>query len=133
MARPRKNAEEAAATAEAAREGEAEAVAEQTEQMQAASAKAAAEVEKVEGLKSTPDDSAAPTERKVSGEQKYARERLIEEADDFVGYPSHVVAGALSMVPDAYLTRDETTKAVEEFLKAPSYTTPITPETPAEA
>lgn len=129
----KKKADEAAATAEATREGEADAVAEQTEQMQKATDKAAAEVEKVEGLKSTPEGSAAPTERTVSGEQKYARERLIEEAYDFVGHPPHVVAGALATVPDAYLSRDETTKAVEEFLEAPSYTTPITPETPAEA
>lgn len=112
---------------------QADAVAEQMEEVQAAEESIAAEKEKVAGLKSTPKDSEAPTERTVSGELRYSRERLIEESYAFVGEPPHVVAGALATVGKAYLSRDETKAAVAKFLKAESYTTPITPETPPEA
>lgn len=119
MARPRSKAEtESDAEAQLdAREDEAEQVREAAEEAEAAEEKRAKEMEKAASLKSYPDDAGGPPAQKdKGGETAYSHERLIGEAEDFLGQPSHVVAGALHGVEDAYLTVQEAESLVDDFL-----------------
>lgn len=116
-----------------AREDQAVAVEEEIDDALDAEEKRERERERVENLKSTPKDSAAPTQRSVKGgDTAYAVERLIAEADEFLGEPPHVVAGALYGIDKEYLTVGEAQKLVSNFMSSESPVTHITPG-PAEA
>lgn len=49
----------------------------------------------------------------------YSRDRLVAEANEFLGYPPHVVAGALHDVRKQNLTVDETKNLVNKWLAKP--------------
>lgn len=53
---------------------------------------------------------------KKADDATYSRERLIEEAGQFFGQPSHVVAGAIASIPKKSLTTAEVEAAVKAFL-----------------
>lgn len=58
----------------------------------------------------TPDVEEAPED------PKYDRDRLIAESGDFLGEPSHVVAGALAATKKKSLTLAEARTAIKAFL-----------------
>lgn len=100
-----------------AREGEAEqAQAELDEQAKAADARAKQQ-DKASELKAVPEDAETPPTQKGTGEDtQYSVARLTEAADDFLGHPPHVVAGALSASGKEYLTIGEARSVVEKWL-----------------
>jgi hypothetical protein len=64
------------------------------------------------------EDAGTPSQQTASGgETGYSHERLIAEAQSFLGHPPHVVAGALHGVDQEYLTIKEAESAVDSFLK----------------
>jgi hypothetical protein len=113
VARPRKAETESEAEA---REDEAEQVREAAEAAEVAEEKRTRQMEQAAERKSYDDEAAPPAQRDKGGETAYSHDRLIEEAEDFLGQPSHVVAGALHGVEDAYLTVQEAETLVSDFL-----------------
>lgn len=102
---------------EVAREGEAAGVEGQMEDHAKAEERRAKAAEKAAGLKSSPRDAEAPPTQKGSGDAKqYSTQRLIDEGPAFLGYPPHVVAGALAGSDKEYLSVDDARAAVESWL-----------------
>lgn len=64
--------------------------------------------------------------------EAFPLERLIQDSDDLLGAPRHVVAGAVSKVRKKELTVEEGKKAVSAYLKAKEDTDPIEPPPEAE-
>lgn len=64
----------------------------------------------------------AETQTPKAEKPTYHRDRLIAEADDFTGHPSHVVQAALDHVKGnkTHFTRDEAEKAVKDYLDHPA-------------
>jgi hypothetical protein len=52
---------------------------------------------------------------------KFPRERLIEEAQAFLGVPSYVVAGALAETDDEELTLNAARKHIDTWAAAPAH------------
>lgn len=50
---------------------------------------------------------------------RFPVDRLISEGENFLGHPSHVVAGALHAVNRKELTLDEAREAVDAWLSTP--------------
>lgn len=66
------------------------------------------------------DDKTKPAAAQAEQEEPtYEADRLIEQAYDFFGEPSHVVAGALSTERKKNFTRDEAKSLIKAFLKRP--------------
>lgn len=65
------------------------------------------------------ETKAAKSEPKAPADSagKYSVERLIQDSDPLVGYPSHVVAGALYDAKGD-MTVDQAKSAVEKFLNS---------------
>lgn len=61
----------------------------------------------------------APSAAAEEEAPKIDRDRLIAEADDFLGHPPHVVAGALANERRKSFTLDETKDLIRDFLKRP--------------
>lgn len=119
-----------AETPEAQAEAQAAAAEEQTQAEAEASESREAEMERRgESRKTYPEDAEAPPSQVSKGQGKgketaYSQERLIAEATDFLGVPSHVAAGALHGNPEAYLTVDEARVEVEKYENQHDSTTP---------
>lgn len=127
MAPPREREAEAAAEAQVReREGEAEAAAAQQEEETSAAAKRARAAEKASELKAVPEGAAAPTEKTPAGggDTQFQRAWVLEHADALVGYPAHVVAGALYGNDQEYLTVAEVKAACAAWLDREIPTTP---------
>lgn len=131
MAPPRAKTPDAETSTEAEL-SEREAEAEVQDEEQAEAAKAAAkrerEQEKAAELKSVPEGALPPTEKQVRGETAFARQWLIDHAEDVLGHPAHVVAGALHFVEDEYLTTKEATKLIDSWLESPDTTSTLREE-----
>jgi hypothetical protein len=97
----------------------AERVEEQTEAAQKAAARRDRDAERTQELKSQADAGGPMPQRETrDGGTRYAYDRLVgDEAFAITGYPAHVVIGALHDSSDAYLTREEATAKVEEWLQ----------------
>jgi hypothetical protein len=114
--------QEAAAASEAAAADEARAeelgITEEQQDLEADAAdKRARQQEQAAELKSVPEGALAPTEKTTrSGETTFARQWLIDNAQNVLGYDGHVVVGALHGDDREYLTVKETTKAIESWL-----------------
>lgn len=77
----------------------------------------ALEVEGYSSMNKEELEAAIKEASKKPSTPKFSRERLIAEAQAVVGYPSHVVAGALADHPgDGEVTVDAAKKAVDKFL-----------------
>lgn len=74
-----------------------------------------------------------PTQRDEGGETAYSTERLIAEANEFIGEPPHVVAGALHGADEDYMTLDALKERVKKWKrsKSPLTTNPKDEEAPA--
>lgn len=65
------------------------------------------------------EKSESPAQKPVATEAdapRYTKERLLEDANLIVGYPKHVVAGALVASSGTSWTAEQAKDAVEKFL-----------------
>lgn len=106
------------------REGEAEAQAEEMAEAAKAAEKRERQQDKAADLKSVPEGALPPTEKIAGKETIFAQGWLIDHAEDVLGYPAHVAAGALHFVEDEYLGIDEAKQHIERWLKSEDTTTP---------
>lgn len=72
-----------------------------------------------EAAKAATKHEAAPNQRDSGGKTEYSVQRLIDNAEDFLGFPSHAVAGAMYGQPHEYLTIAEARTIVKDWLKSP--------------
>lgn len=120
MAKPTQ--EEVAAASEAAAGDKHAAVereiAEEQNELEAEAAdKRARQQEQAGELKSVPDGALPPTEKTTrSGETAFARQWLIDNAQNVLGCDGHVVVGALHGDDREYLTVKEAEKAIDSWL-----------------
>jgi uncharacterized membrane protein YdbT with pleckstrin-like domain len=94
---------------------------EQVRDQQADEARAAerrqAQTERAATLKSVPEGAAAPTEKQTrSGDTSFQQEWLVANAWNVLGYEPHVVTGAFHGWAKEYVTPEEATKRIEEWL-----------------
>lgn len=87
----------------------------QAEEQLAAGASLEAEDEAEQG-QTEATQAEEPTQKESGGATAYSHDRLIAESQDFLGQPSHVVAGALHGVDQAYLNLKEAERLVGNFL-----------------
>lgn len=97
------------------REGEAARVEEQQQWEAEAAEKRERERTRANRRKSIPEGAEA-AEATRGGETAYPYQRLIDDAQDFFGVPSYVVAGALHGVDGEFLTKKEVAGFIDDFL-----------------
>lgn len=115
--------------AEEKRAAEAQKQAERAQEKQERAEKRAAKKDQPEGEQPNANDPAyqaareaeraaagAPTQVQKSGETAYSHDRLIAEAEQRLGRPSYVVAGALALSDSEYLTIEDAQAAVVAYL-----------------
>jgi hypothetical protein len=88
-----------------------------TESREREAAEVEAQQQAAESREAYPDDAEGPPpEVEKGGETAYLTERMIADSHQFLGVPSHVAAGALAEVTDAYITVKDAKRLVENWL-----------------
>lgn len=109
-----------AKTSDTEPQDEAAAVEAQQEADATASQRRAREAARATQKKTYPEGALPPSQKVAQdGTKSYAVQRLIREADSFMGHPSHVVAGALHDCEHEYLTIEDAADRVEDWLARP--------------
>lgn len=85
-------------------------------------AEASAEGEAETQAQEKQEQEEQPSQVEQGGATAYSVERLIADAEDFLGVPSYVAAGALSTATESHLTIEDAKKQVASFEDQPDTT-----------